>query len=247
LSFVTVGLIIFWLLDFVVVVLPALQTNDVDSLCPRNDQQIEHYCYLIVGSFCTFIVVRILVHSDHCFGQVREQAECGLLGPVRLLIFGMAVHGTLYVFCATSALFVAQLIYTSKCEASNPLLYSACQTFAFLSCLVGNFCVSLVFWRGQLVHQATQRLAFGRGKQRASSGAIEQIAAVPYDPVLFGDEDDRRYAKECPICLGVWEPEDDIRAPPCGHAYHKECLGRWLQTDRTCALCRRDVAAPGND
>ncbi|CAK0816434.1 unnamed protein product [Prorocentrum cordatum] len=139
--------------------------------------------------------------------------------PFLLFAYGMVVHGTLYLFCGTSALFMAQLVLTRECEASNPVLYSACQTFALLSCLTGNLCASLVLWRAHLLYGAAQRVVPGRGKQKAPPGAIEQIAAVPYDPALFGDEDGRRYAKECPICLGAWEPEDDIRVPPCGHAY----------------------------
>jgi len=247
LLFATAGVVAIWLLDFSMAVLPALDGIDRQSQCAENDKQLERNCRMIVGVFCIFVAVRILLHSDHCLGRIRERAEYGLMGPLRLYIFQLAVHGPLYVFCVTSALFVAQLMSTSQCELFNPELYSVCRRFAFLSCLVGNFCVSLVFWRGQLVRQARQRLAPSRGKRRAAPGAIEQIAAVPYDPALFGDEDGRRYAGECPICLGAWEPDDDIRVPPCGHAFHKECLGRWLQTDRTCALCRRDVTMPSDD
>jgi hypothetical protein len=29
--------------------------------------------------------------------------------------------------------------------------------------------------------------------------------------------------------------------PFCGHAFHRECLGHWLRSHRTCALCRQDV------
>jgi len=243
----TAGVVVVWVLDFSMEVLPALDGIEGQSQCAENDRQLERNCFMIVGFFYMFIGVRVLMHSGFCLGRIREQAEDGLMGPFRLYVFQLTVHGPLYVFCVTSALFVAQLMSTSQCEVYNADLYTACRRFAFLSCLTGNFCVSLVFWRGQLLRQARQRLTPGRGKRRAAPGAIEQLAAVPYDPALFGDEDGRRYAGECPICLGVWEPDDDIRVPPCGHAFHKECLGRWLQTDRTCALCRRDVTLPDDD
>lgn len=226
---------------------PALERIDRLSQCAENDTQLERNCWMIFVFFSIFSGVRILMHTDRCLGWIREQAEDGLMGSFRLYVFQLTVHGPLYVFCVTSALFVAQLMSTSQCEVFNEELYSVCRRFAFLSCLMGNFCVSLVFWRGQLLRQARQRLAPGRAKRRAAPGAIEQITAVPYDPALFGDEDDRRYAGECPICLGTWEQDDDIRVPLCGHAFHKECLGQWLQTDRTCALCRRDVTLPGDD
>merc|ERR1712151_1076929 len=49
------------------------------------------------------------------------------------------------------------------------------------------------------------------------------------------------YSEECAICLGAWELSDSIKITPCGHAYHAECIGNWLKTARTCALCRQDL------
>jgi hypothetical protein len=46
----------------------------------------------------------------------------------------------------------------------------------------------------------------------------------------------------CPICLGDWEPQDSIKFTPCGHAFHEECLGEWMQHKLRCALCRQDLA-----
>jgi len=227
-----------------------LKRIDVHSPCARCDQQMVFLCRMIVGMFFIFTVVRTLLHSDHCLGRFREQHEEGLLGPFRLIVFLLTVHGALYVFWATSALLVVQSsVYSRQCGPWNPELYSLCLRFSLLSCLVGNLCVFLVFWRGKLL-RAAGAIESGRVKpraRRAAPGAIEKIAAVSYDPSLFGDEDGRRYAAECPICLCAWELEDDIRVPKCGHAYHKECLGKWLQTDRTCALCRQDVTVLGDD
>lgn len=71
---------------------------------------------------------------------------------------------------------------------------------------------------------------------------IARIPSVPYDPSLFGAQDGRLYHGECPICLGEFGAEDEIKVPLCGHPFHEDCLGRWLRRQRTCALCRRDVA-----
>mmetsp|Transcript_9435 Transcript_9435/g.21995 ORF Transcript_9435/g.21995 Transcript_9435/m.21995 type:complete len:298 (-) Transcript_9435:278-1171(-) len=44
---------------------------------------------------------------------------------------------------------------------------------------------------------------------------------------------------ECAICLetddGVW------KALPCNHAFHQDCLIRWLRCGRRCPLCRLDL------
>ncbi|CAK0862510.1 unnamed protein product [Prorocentrum cordatum] len=77
--------------------------------------------------------------------------------------------------------------------------------------------------------------------RRAPPGFISRITTVPYDPELFGTEDGRQYHGECPICLGEFGAADEIKVPLCGHAFHKDCLARWLRKERTCALCRQDV------
>jgi hypothetical protein len=45
---------------------------------------------------------------------------------------------------------------------------------------------------------------------------------------------------ECAICL-----DDDLklewRLLPCGHAFHKDCVERWLTESDTCPICRERV------
>ncbi|KAF8728917.1 hypothetical protein HU200_018216 [Digitaria exilis] len=62
-------------------------------------------------------------------------------------------------------------------------------------------------------------------------------------------------ARECAVCLSELPPagagEDDrsgeespavVRAlPECGHAFHADCIGRWLPLRPDCPLCRRPV------
>uniref|UniRef100_A0A0E0C9L5 RING-type E3 ubiquitin transferase n=1 Tax=Oryza meridionalis TaxID=40149 RepID=A0A0E0C9L5_9ORYZ len=37
------------------------------------------------------------------------------------------------------------------------------------------------------------------------------------------------------------------RLRPCGHVYHAECIGLWLQRGTTCPVCRADVVASRNE
>lgn len=51
----------------------------------------------------------------------------------------------------------------------------------------------------------------------------------------------------CAICLGEMAP-DDIEASttlPCGHQFHKECVGSWMMQPRrtSCPVCRFKVHA----
>ncbi|KAI0655491.1 hypothetical protein C8Q70DRAFT_433817 [Cubamyces menziesii] len=43
----------------------------------------------------------------------------------------------------------------------------------------------------------------------------------------------------CLICLDDYQPEDDVRLMHCRHAFHKDCVDKWLQVGRNnCPACR---------
>ncbi|TCD62345.1 hypothetical protein EIP91_007043 [Steccherinum ochraceum] len=43
----------------------------------------------------------------------------------------------------------------------------------------------------------------------------------------------------CLICLDDYEPDNDVRVMSCRHAFHKECVDKWLQVGRNnCPACR---------
>ncbi|KAG0550808.1 hypothetical protein BDA96_01G369500 [Sorghum bicolor] len=53
---------------------------------------------------------------------------------------------------------------------------------------------------------------------------------------------------ECAVCLSELpagagsRPQAAVRAlPACGHAFHADCIGRWLPLRPECPLCRRPV------
>lgn len=51
--------------------------------------------------------------------------------------------------------------------------------------------------------------------------------------------------RRCTVCLAEYQPEDTLRILPiCGHSFHANCIGIWLQQHSTCPVCRvslRDV------
>ncbi|KAJ4836791.1 hypothetical protein Tsubulata_029977 [Turnera subulata] len=55
---------------------------------------------------------------------------------------------------------------------------------------------------------------------------------------------------ECSICLSLFEDQEKVKVlPECNHAYHSECLDKWLSTQSSCPLCRaslRDVVDSKN-
>ncbi|XVF20332.1 hypothetical protein REPUB_Repub11eG0189100 [Reevesia pubescens] len=47
---------------------------------------------------------------------------------------------------------------------------------------------------------------------------------------------------ECCICLGVFKDEEKLKVlPDCNHAYHSECVDKWLSSQSSCPLCRASL------
>ena len=47
--------------------------------------------------------------------------------------------------------------------------------------------------------------------------------------------------KECQICLGEFEVDEQMNTLPCMHFFHAECIKTWLQDNAECPLCRVSV------
>lgn len=43
---------------------------------------------------------------------------------------------------------------------------------------------------------------------------------------------------ECAICMITIEANDESMVTPCHHAFHKECLSRWMEEQMICPICR---------
>jgi hypothetical protein len=45
----------------------------------------------------------------------------------------------------------------------------------------------------------------------------------------------------CSICYNDYEKGENACKLQCNHFYHKQCILRWLETSKTCPLCRQNV------
>ncbi|XP_049936122.1 RING-H2 finger protein ATL54-like [Nymphaea colorata] len=46
----------------------------------------------------------------------------------------------------------------------------------------------------------------------------------------------------CSVCLSEFEDGDDLRIlPKCSHAFHLQCIDRWLRAHVNCPLCRAPI------
>lgn len=48
-------------------------------------------------------------------------------------------------------------------------------------------------------------------------------------------------SRTCSICQCEFENGEQARSLPCFHIFHKECVDRWLGTNKTCPVCRADI------
>lgn len=53
--------------------------------------------------------------------------------------------------------------------------------------------------------------------------------------------------KKCPVCLGLFDEEDEVKELPCSHTFHSTCILPWLQKINSCPLCRHELPTDDAD
>ena len=46
----------------------------------------------------------------------------------------------------------------------------------------------------------------------------------------------------CSICLGTYQEGQELFILDCGHVYHEGCILEWLEKDRVCPICRKNMS-----
>lgn len=130
-----------------------------------------------------------------------------------------------------------------KLQPGSPLQFPPLWKFALVSLGVfaGLALPSLFFLRWRARRMADRRA-------NPSPPATVSRANLAHHPVkLFGEiqSTDLRYVGDptCSICLEDFTPTTSVRQlVPCGHAFHKECVDRWVvDVAGVCPLCRVDL------
>ncbi|KAI8986092.1 hypothetical protein BD414DRAFT_487625 [Trametes punicea] len=96
-------------------------------------------------------------------------------------------------------------------------------------------------------YEALWELAELLGQVKPQVATWEDIEKSDLKTVKFSElehyEREGRVASSCVdrclICLDDYQPEDDLRLMRCRHAFHKDCVDKWLQVGRNnCPACR---------
>lgn len=92
----------------------------------------------------------------------------------------------------------------------------------------------------------TERM--GEGKSRGlTCSDIERLRCYQYGSVDDNDDDQSEVAAaagcpsikdqtKCIVCLCNFEPQELVRALPCQHEFHADCVDRWLKVCLPCCL-----------
>jgi len=70
----------------------------------------------------------------------------------------------------------------------------------------------------------------------ATARIEEQLKAYKYKKPEFSAT-----GPSCTICLAEYQDEELMRKLPCDHAYHSECIDKWLNRVNHCPLCRKEA------
>ncbi|WAQ97044.1 RN181-like protein [Mya arenaria] len=83
---------------------------------------------------------------------------------------------------------------------------------------------------------------FGDGKvPPASKKVVEELPTRIVTPSEAAEE------KKCPVCIGLFDEEDEVKELPCGHRFHSPCILPWLQKVNSCPLCRHELPTDDPD
>lgn len=83
----------------------------------------------------------------------------------------------------------------------------------------------------------------GEAKPRGlTKQEIDQLPSYKYKG--SNDESDQTM---CVVCMCDFEMKQNLRVLPCSHEFHTRCVDKWLKTNRTCPICRRDSTVASHE
>ena len=85
-----------------------------------------------------------------------------------------------------------------------------------------------------LINRTTKRTTYQPPGQRSSGDNYEENKKEK-------ENENEEEGEACAICLSEYVAGEEVRELGCGHMFHAHCAEAWLQTNKTCAACRRPI------
>jgi len=77
--------------------------------------------------------------------------------------------------------------------------------------------------------------AEARKAKRLTKSMIESLRDVSLNLDMICSQ------PSCPICSEDYHVAEKATRIPCGHFYHRDCIMPWLESKRTCPICRYEL------
>ena len=85
-----------------------------------------------------------------------------------------------------------------------------------------------------------QRFGVGTENRRgASQETIDRLPLTKLDQKTIDQLEGNQ--SMCNICLEEFKENDEMRKLGCSHAFHKECIDRWVSQVSSCPICKKQV------
>lgn len=203
--------------------------QDADKEC---DTPIRAYVWGFIAllcwvSWCQGLFIKCVLGYD--------PREDGAERPLRVSIYQGVF---LLINVAWNIAGLVWVITSETCAETAPALYNSAKVLVFLQLsvyiLLAFVMASLMWMIWAVRHGQIQSNA-------APDGFVNSLEVIQFDPALFDDDTN---PKDCPICYDAFDHEGGDKAivkTPCNHVYHRQCLGNWLRSQRTCPVCRTDL------
>ncbi|KAL2631524.1 hypothetical protein R1flu_016210 [Riccia fluitans] len=76
--------------------------------------------------------------------------------------------------------------------------------------------------------------------------ASEAISALPTSSYVTDKRSSGCGTEQCVICRLEYEEGDSLSTLPCKHLYHTDCIQQWLEINKVCPVCNKEVTVLGN-
>jgi hypothetical protein len=84
-----------------------------------------------------------------------------------------------------------------------------------------------------------ERFGVGTERRGASRATIDALPLTRLDGKALEEMEENQ--KTCNICLEDFKDGQEMRKLDCSHAFHRECIDRWLSQVASCPICKREI------
>jgi E3 ubiquitin-protein ligase RNF38/44 len=192
---------------------------------------------------CTQVAIQSLMIVVHILflHKLQNPSENERRHNSPLIIVNKILNFLWFAWFVVGMVWTFQALAEDKCTSTAPYLFRMCFSLMIIQIIILSLgvlfcCCSCVVLILRVVVNPVDRGSAPRG---ASSELINSLPTKRFKDGVVKKED-----ASCAICLSDYEADEVVRFLPCGHHYHRNCVDKWLVTNKACPFCKRNVDEP---